>query len=67
MKKYILGLAMVSFLVLSCSNGSASSLDHNEQDSEVVKSTSNENQKSIGKTVHLTKQDFLEKVMNYEK
>ena len=67
MKKYILGLAMVSFLVLSCSNGSASSLDHNEQDSEVVKSTSNENQKSNGKTVHLTKQDFLEKVMNYEK
>lgn len=67
MKKYFLGLAMVSFLVLSCSNGSASSLDNKQQDAEVVATADSENDQEKGKTVHLTKQDFLDKVMNYEK
>jgi thioredoxin len=67
MKKYFLGLAMVSFLVLSCSNGSASSLDNKQQDAEVVAAADSENEQGKGKTIHLTKQDFLDKVMNYEK
>jgi thioredoxin 1 len=54
MKKNILiSVAAVSFLVLSCSTGSASSPGGQTGES--------------GKPVNLTKQDFLEKVMNYEK
>jgi thioredoxin len=53
MKKAIFSIAAVSFLIFSCSNGSASSLENANSES--------------GKTVNLTKQDFLEKVMDYEK
>lgn len=67
MKKYFLGIAMVSFLMLSCSNGSASSLESNENDSEAVATSVGVDENSKAQTVHLTKQDFLEKVMNYEK
>lgn len=67
MKKYFLGFAMVSFLVLSCSSGSASSLDNSKQEADAVAIADNEDDQGKGKTVHLTKQDFLDKVMNYEK
>lgn len=60
MKKAILTIAAVSFLLFSCNSGSASSLNEN---AEVPDNTSAE----AGKTIKLTKQDFLEKVMNYEK
>lgn len=59
-------------LTLSCTNGSASSLDAKDQAPAQVGLTSDvrsgdKEQKGEGKPVHLTKQDFLEKVMDYEK
>jgi thioredoxin len=57
MNKFILSITAAAVLTLSCSNGSASSLE----------SIGNDQPESTGKTVKLTKQDFLEKVMNYEK
>jgi thioredoxin 1 len=53
MKKTMISMAAVSMMVLSCSTGSASSPGGQTGES--------------GKPVNLTKQDFLEKVMNYEK
>jgi thioredoxin 1 len=72
MKKLILSITAVTFLALSCSNGSASALDHQEKETplaaaEVADRTGNDQATESGKPVHLTKQDFLEKVMNYEK
>jgi thioredoxin 1 len=72
MKKVILSFAAVSFLFFSCSSGSASSLDSMEEASgtnETAVSVNSNGTKSegSGKPVNLTKQDFLEKVMNYEK
>jgi thioredoxin 1 len=60
MKKIIISFAALSMLFISCNNGSASSPDKPagtavSQDSE------------SGKPIMLTKQDFLERVMNYEK
>jgi thioredoxin len=69
MKKAILSLAAVSFLFFSCSSGSASSLDQGagkEKETSEVLSGKMVNQ-DPGKTIKLTKKDFLEKVMNYEK
>jgi thioredoxin len=65
MKKIVLSIVAVSLLALSCSSGSASSLD--DQTSAVVEKTSVGADETSGKPVMLTKQDFLEKVMNYEK
>ena len=67
MKKQILGIAIISSLVFSCTNGSASTLENNPGVSEIVTKASNQKDHTSGKTVNLTKQDFLEKVMNYEK
>lgn len=72
MKKVVLGFAAVAFLTLSCSNGSATSLEVKEKGtSDIVTASavsSGDTQiKGVGKPVYLTKQDFLEKVMNYEK
>ena len=72
MKKVVLGIAAVAFLTLSCSNGSATSLETTDKGSSdivtaSVKSSGDIQNKGVGKPVHLTKQDFLEKVMNYEK
>ena len=72
MKKIAIGIAAVTFLTLSCTNGSANSLGNVDQgsgDFETLGVAENDNDQTKGpdKPVHLTKQDFLEKVMNYEK
>ena len=72
MKKIIVSITAAALLTLSCTNGSASSLENSGQDSPtvntaVVDKTVNDETKGSGKPVMLTKQDFLEKVMNYEK
>ena len=64
MKKTFVSIIAASFLTFSCNSGSASSLDN--QAAAVETSVSEENETG-GKPVMLTKQDFLEKVMNYEK
>jgi len=72
MKKTILSITAAALLTLSCTNGSASSLENPGQDSPTVKTAEVEKEaknqsEGSGKPVLLTKQDFLEKVMNYEK
>ena len=72
MKKLAIGIVSAAFLSLSCSNGSATSLNSEEEVSNhngntVVSVSENDQTKGESKTVKLTKQDFLEKVMNYEK
>ncbi len=78
MKKIALTLAAVAFLAFACTNGSATSPKSTEQDSKVSENavnTGNPGTQKDGdkksaisdKPVNLTKQDFLEKVMNYEK
>ncbi len=53
----------ISLLGFACSSGSASSLDSKSTSAEVSKVSD----EPSGKPVMLTKKDFLEKVMNYEK
>lgn len=72
MKKISLSIIAVALLTLSCTNGSASSLDNSEKESspvtaEVVNTSGDGETSESGKPVYLTKQDFLEKVMDYEK
>ena len=72
MKKIAFSMAAISFFALSCTSGTASSLDSTEMEgtavaAEVADDKSNEPGQESGKTIMLTKQDFLEKVMNYEK
>ncbi len=72
MKKLAIGIATVAFLTLSCTNGSATSLEgvnkgSSNLETPVVPTAGNDQKEGAGKPVHLTKQDFLEKVMNYEK
>lgn len=71
MKKIILSItAAVAILSLSCTSGSASSLESKDAASmerTVADEGGNDQSDAVGKTVKLTKQDFLEKVMNYEK
>jgi thioredoxin 1 len=72
MKTAVLGIAAAAFLTLSCSNGSATSLDQTKKGTSdnvttSVESSGKTQTTGVGKPVHLTKQDFLEKVMNYEK
>ena len=72
MKKIAFSIAAVALLALSCTNGSASSLKSSDQDVQsetivVSDKTSDDKTQESGKPVYLTKQDFLEKVMNYEK
>lgn len=72
MKKISLSIFAVALLALSCTNGSASSLENPEKKSSsvtaaVVKTAGDGQTSESGKPVYLTKQDFLLKVMNYEK
>ncbi len=72
MKKIILSIAAVSLLLFSCNSGSASSLKESGEGIEKNKLVSDtpapaNGSDESGKPVKLTKQDFLEKVMNYEK
>ena len=73
MKKVVLGFAAVAFLTLSCSNGSATSPQQSEEvvSADMVSTTVDKGGAKLtqgaGVPVNLTKQDFLEKVMNYEK
>jgi thioredoxin 1 len=74
MKKTIFSIVTVAFLAISCSSGSPASKDTAGQGPEGVETAGNNKEKvsgeqggDPGKPVHLTKQDFLEKVMNYEK
>lgn len=68
----MIGFAAVSMLFISCNSGSASSLNNVDEAPETVAAVNTVETKSnqsvaTGKPVNLTKQDFLEKVMNYEK
>jgi thioredoxin len=72
MKKIALSIAALSFLTLSCTSGTASSLESTGAEgtavaAEVAENTSKEASQESKGTIMLTKQDFLEKVMNYEK
>jgi thioredoxin len=72
MKKIIFSISAAALLAFSCTNGTASTLDSKIQESADVEMTSgisngDKEQKGEGKPVNLTKQDFLEKVMDYEK
>ena len=72
MKKIVLSIAAVSVLLFSCNSGSASSPNESADASEkgklsVETAAADHSSGTAGKTVKLTKQDFLEKVMNYEK
>jgi thioredoxin len=71
MKTIALSITAVAILALSCTNGSASSLDNPDLKASTAKSEvavkAGEDPKGSGKPVMLTKQDFLEKVMDYEK
>jgi thioredoxin 1 len=72
MKKILLGISAAALLAISCSNGTASTLDSQAKESPDVKlaagtKSADDQKKGVGIPVHLTKQDFLEKVMNYEK
>jgi thioredoxin len=72
MKKIILSFATASLLLFSCSSGSASTPGKGDGtqakiETEAVPVSQDKELEGSGKPVHLTKQDFLEKVMNYEK
>ncbi len=58
MKKVLFSVIASSFLLFACSNGTATAMDEK---------SNKENSGESKKTIMLTKQDFLEKVMNYEK
>ena len=75
MKKILFSFSAIALLLISCSSGTASSLEGTNLEASVAKaettevaeaSDKNSSQESKG-TIMLTKQDFLEKVMNYEK
>jgi len=72
MKKIAFSIIAVAILGLSCTNGSANSLESSDKEVKSVATTvsdesGDDQTKGSGKPVYLTKQDFLEKVMNYEK
>lgn len=73
MNKIILSITATALLTLSCANGSASALDSEGSsksaslETTVAEKGGNDQSEALGKTVKLTKQDFLDKVMNYEK
>jgi len=66
MKKILFSIATVAFLATSCSSGTPASGDRSTGINNPEISGDSQIEAS-GKPVHLTKQDFLEKVMNYEK
>ena len=67
MKKIVLSVVAVSFTVISCSNGNPASAGTLENKPAVEGKQIGVKEDAEGKTIHLTKKDFLEKVMNYEK
>jgi len=72
MKKGIFSILAASVLILSCSNGSASTTENLEKAQATVETdlsigSKADQKENSGQTVNLTKQDFLERVMNYEK
>jgi thioredoxin len=72
MKKILFSISAAALLAFSCTNGTAGTLDSQAKETPEVKLAANakagdDQKKGVGKPVHLTKQDFLEKVMNYEK
>ena len=76
MKKIVFSISAAALLAFSCTNGSANTLDSQVQNSPEMELTAvkasddnagDDQKKGEGKPVKLTKQDFLEKVMNYEK
>jgi thioredoxin len=67
MKKIVFSITAIALLLLSCSSGSASSLEQGEPESSVAMAVSNDPSHESGKPIMLSKQDFLDKVMNYEK
>ncbi len=72
MKKIAFSITAVALLALSCTNGSANSLNSSDQEVNTAITTvshkgGDDQKEGSGKPVYLTKQDFLEKVMNYEK
>ena len=72
MNKIILSITAAAVLTLSCSNSSATDIKSKDSGSEALEMANpekggGEQDETVGKPVKLTKQDFLEKVMNYEK
>lgn len=68
MKKKALYLSLIlSFGFLFSSAASATELPVNSGDGNDETVSAVQNNPESGKTIHLTKKDFLEKVMNYEK
>ena len=74
MKKITIGIVAIALFSISCTNGSASSIENSGSekgpDNTKIATTkvSGESQGiAAGNTIKLTKQDFLDKVMNYEK
>ena len=72
MKKIILSITAAAILTLSCTNSSATALETKASGTEAIEMAhpekgGDDNGEAVGKPVKLTKQDFLEKVMNYEK
>jgi thioredoxin len=71
MKKIAISITAVAILALSCSSGSANTLESSNQElsAKVTPVAGSVEDQTTGsdKPVYLTKQDFLEKVMDYEK
>ena len=70
MKKIAYSLIAAAILTFSCTSGSASTLESSGPGSagaETAETKGSEASQESGKIILLTKQDFLEKVMNYEK
>ncbi len=72
MKKITIGLVAIALISISCTNGSATSIENSVEGSEnstiaTDKVTGEIHTAAAGNTIKLTKQDFLDKVMNYEK
>jgi thioredoxin len=72
MKKLLFSISAAALLAFSCTNGTASTLDSQKAQEATMELTadtksSDKDKAGEGKTVKLTKADFLEKVMNYEK
>jgi len=73
MKKVLFSVIASSFLLFACSNGTATAMDEKSADENSADKNSAKKTMAVsaagesGKTIMLTKADFLEKVMNYEK
>ncbi|HKK62869.1 MAG TPA: thioredoxin domain-containing protein [Bacteroidales bacterium] len=66
--KFIIILTFASFSVYGCNNTQAENSKSNDAPEEVAaKKSISKAPKASGSTIQLTKSDFLEKIMNYEK